>query len=189
MSTVGVPTITAEEFLTRPESDGRELVNGQLQDKISTGAESTWIGSELLRYLANFSNGGRQGWAFGGDGGIQCFADDPNRVRKPDAFFICRGRLPGERVPRGWVRFAPDLAAEVVSPNDLYSEVEQKVEEYLEAGVKLVWVIDPVTRTVMVYRPRGAQPSRLSIDGVLSGEDVLPGFECKVSALFPTAKS
>ncbi len=184
MSTVEVTTISAEDFLTMPESDGCELVNGQILEK-NMGAKSGWIGGRLLACLDRYSDDGRNGWAFPNDSGIQCFPDDPNRVRKPDAYFIRPGRLPSEQIPDGWVRVAPDLAAEVVSPNDLYSEVEQKVEEYLEAGVRLVWVIDPVTRTVMVFRPHGAHPSRLSIDGVLSGEDVLPGFECKVADLFP----
>ncbi|QDU90069.1 hypothetical protein Pla175_34690 [Pirellulimonas nuda] len=187
MSPAEVSTITAEEMLSMPESEGCELVDGQLLEK-NLGAKSGWIGGRLLSLLDRYSDDGRNGWAFPSECGIQCIPNEPNRVLKPDAFFLRPSRLPGEQIPDGWVRVAPDLAAEVVSPNDLYSDVEQKVEEYLEAGVKLVWVIDPVTRTAMVYRPRGAQPSRLSIDGELSGEDVLPGFKCQVAALFPEAQ-
>jgi Uma2 family endonuclease len=78
----------------------------------------------------------------------------------------------------------PDLAVEVVSPNDLAYDVESKVVEYLDANVALVWVIDPEARTVRIYR-RDGSISWLREQGELSGEDVLPGFQCRVATIFP----
>ena len=81
-----------------------------------------------------------------------CFPDAPAKVRKPDASFIRRGRLPGEALPDGFCPIPPDVAAEVVSPNDLAYEVDEKVGEWLRAGVRLVWVINPRARIVAVHR-------------------------------------
>ena len=114
----------------------------------------------------------------------QCFPHDPKMVRKPDVSFIRAGRLPGDVLPSGFVRIAPDLAVEVVSPNDLAPELDEKLEDYQKAGVRLVWVIYPESRTVSVYRGDGSA-SRLHQDDVLSGEDVIPGFRCEVGSLFP----
>jgi Uma2 family endonuclease len=88
-----------------------------------------------------------------------------------------------ERWSRHFARLFPDLVAEVVSPSDTFSSVAEKVEDWLKAGVRLVWVIDPATQTVRVYRT--GQPTQvLREQDTLSGEDVLPGFACKVSELF-----
>src|SRR5262249_53669864 len=105
-------------------------------------------------------------------------------VRKPDVTFVRLDRMP--RVPgaEGYIDIAPDLAVEVVSPNDLAYELEAKVVEYLDAGVSLVWVIDSEARRVRVHR-RDGSVSWLREKDELSGKDVIPGFRCPVSALFP----
>ena len=95
------------------------------------------------------------GWVAGADASYQCFPAAARQVRKPDASFIRIDRLPAGEEPEGHCPIAPDLAVEVVSPNDLYSEVEEKVDDYLAAGVRLVWVIDPPTRTAHVHRAGG----------------------------------
>jgi Uma2 family endonuclease len=97
---------------------------------------------------------------------------------------IRKGRLPGERFPEGYVRIAPDLAVEVISPNDLAYEVDDKVEEYLRAGVRLVWVVNPQTRTVRIHRADGSIAQRREGED-LTGDDVLPGFVCPLAAVFP----
>jgi Uma2 family endonuclease len=108
---------------------------------------------------------------------FQCFPRDPNIVRKPDLSFIRRGRLPREQLYEGYVRIAPDVAGEVVSPNELAYEVERKVQEYLDAGVLLVWVVYPETRMVFVHRQNGSV-QKLRENEELTGEDVIPGFRC-----------
>ena len=137
--------------------------------------------------LGAFIRSRKLGHLFGTDGGYQCFADDPKKVRKPDVSFIRLGRLPEERVPKGYATIAPDLVVEVISPGDVAYEVDEKVEEYLGAGVKLVWVVNPRNQTVLVYRPKGAALGTItavSQGDKISGEDVLPGFEVRVPEFF-----
>ncbi len=176
---------TPEDLLAMPD-DGKsyELVNGELVEK-QMGWNSSRIGGRVYHLLESFLEANPIGRAAPADASYQCFPDDPTKVRRPDASVVRFDRLPAERgEPEGHCRVAPNLAAEVVSPNDLYSEVEEKVDEYLRANVELVWVIDPPTRSVRIHRADGTV-SDVGPDGELSGEDVLPGFRCLVAALFP----
>jgi Uma2 family endonuclease len=173
---------TPEDLLELQDDRLYELVDGELVEK-DMGAESSWIGGQLFGRLLAFNVAANLGWFFGADASYRCFLDDRSRVRLPDLSFIRYGRLEGERVPKGHITVPPDLAVEVVSPNDLYSEVTAKVREYLTAGVRLVWVVDPETRAVVVHRADGSVEI-VSEDGELSGEDVLPGFSCRVGELF-----
>jgi Uma2 family endonuclease len=104
-------------------------------------------------------------------------------VRKPDVSFLCSGRLPGNRPARGYDAIPPDLAVEILSPRDLASDIDMKVEEYLRAGVRLVWVVNPDARTVRIHRA-DRTITGLHEGDELSGEDVLPGFACKVAEIF-----
>ena len=95
------------------------------------------------------------------------------------------GRLSVEQIEEeGWLTIVPDLAVEVVSPNDTAYEVEQKAREYLGVGARLVWVVYPNIRSVRVHRPDGTEAMRREGDE-LGGESVLPGFACRVGELFP----
>jgi Uma2 family endonuclease len=84
----------------------------------------------------------------------------------------------------GFVSIAPDLAAEVLSPNDEAGEINEKIEEYLAAGIPLVWIIDPENEIVFIHRKDGSV-TKLHKNDDLSGEDILPGFSCNVAELFP----
>jgi Uma2 family endonuclease len=178
--------IPPEDLLTMPNGDGFELVNGALVER-NMGWESSWIASRLSHFLTSFCDANQLGWVAGADASYQCFPDDPTKVRRPDVSFIRGDRLAADDRPEGHCRIAPDLAVEVISPNDLYSEVETKVDEYLRAGVQLVWVIDPPTRTVRVHRADGTLADLHEADQ-LSGENVLPGFRCAVRDLFRTPR-
>ena len=174
---------TPEDLLAMPDGKSYELVGGHLVER-NMGAESSWVGGRLLSRLSRFCEGPGVGWAFPADNGYQCFPHEPDLVRKPDVSLIRFGRLAGERIPKGWIKIAPDLAVEVVSPKDRVSELDVKVDEYLKAGVKLIWIIYPETMKVQVWRGDGSViPLRAGDE--LSGEDVLPGFRCKVEDLFP----
>jgi Uma2 family endonuclease len=175
-------TFTAEDLLTLPDGDHFELVDGKLVER-NMGAQSSYVGMRLGRLLANFCEEPFAGWVFPADTSFQCFPNRPNLVRKPDVSFVRRGRFPNETLPEGHVRLAPDLAVEVVSPNDLFYEVEQKVAEYRSAGVPLIWVVIPPTRTVLIRRNNGTA-GEVGESGELDGEDVLPGFRCRVAELF-----
>jgi Uma2 family endonuclease len=188
MSTVVAQRIyTPEDLLALPNSVSYELVDGELVER-NMGFESSFVGGILFRLLANHCAANGLGMVLPADASYQCFPDAPNKVRKPDVSFIASGRLPAGVLPRGHCRIAPDLAAEVVSPNDAFSEVETKVSEYLAAGVRLVWVIDPPTRVVLVYRP-GGTGARLHNGDELSGEDVVSGFHCLIAELFPSPQT
>lgn len=195
MSIAELTTYTPEDLLQKPDGDRYELVGGQLVETAHMGAHASWIAGTLHTMLNNYSERGKIGWAFTAEAGIQCFPDEPQKVRRPDVFFVRhvffvrRGRFEGEDIPEGFVRIPPDVAAEVISPHDLYYAVDDKVQEYLEAGIQLVWVINPNRRTVSVYRSGGEPPSRLGERDELSGEEVLPGFRCPIASLFPSKHS
>jgi Uma2 family endonuclease len=174
---------TPADLLAMPDSKRFELVDGNLVER-DMGWQSSWIGGKLLRLLGNFGEENGQGWVAPADASYQCFPDSPDKVRRPDVSFICRARLPGEIFPPGHCSIAPDLVAQVVSPNDLAYDVDERVHEYLGAGVHLVWVIYPETRSIMVHRPDGTG-LRLEEGDELSGETVLPGFRVPVQDIFP----
>ena len=107
---------------------------------------------------------------------------DPDTVRAPDVAFVSRSRV-DEIPPTGFARFAPDLAVEVVSPNDRPGELLAKVGQLLDAGSKLVWVVDPSRAHAVVYRETG-DVSIVGAAGSLDGETVLPGFSCPLADVF-----
>lgn len=109
-------------------------------------------------------------------------ADDPATVRGPDVAVVLSPAPEGSRVG-GWTRGAPDVAIEVLSPHDTSSAMQRKTLEYLEAGARLVWIVDPGARTVTLYRPDGTARV-LREDDTLEGGDVLPDFGVRVGELF-----
>ncbi|NUQ62038.1 MAG: Uma2 family endonuclease [Pirellulales bacterium] len=175
--------VTPEELLAMPDAVNYELVNGQLVER-SMGTLSSWIGGEIHGQLRNFVREHSLGWVFPADQGYQCFADDPMKVRKPDASFVAAARLSAEQMPEGYLSIAPDLAVEVLSPNERALEVEWKVREYLTAGVRLVWIVNPETRMVRVHRADRTVAEAQETEE-LDGEDVVLGFRTPVQSLFP----
>lgn len=109
-------------------------------------------------------------------------AQDPYTVRAPDVAFVAKDRL-SQGMTGKYFPAAPDLAVEVVSPNDTATQVQDKVQDWLRHGVRLVWVVEPKTRTVTIFRPDGSANVLQSTD-TLSGEDVLVGFEFGLGRLF-----
>ncbi len=171
-----------EDLLIMPDGEQYELVNGQLQEKPMSGLAS-WVGLEVGRRLGNYVVEHNLGWVFGSDAGFQCFPDASDKVRKPDVSFVAKHKLPDGPVD-GHLRVAPDLAVEVASPNDSLRDTDRKVEEYLAAGVRSVWLIDPNVRVVQVIRSDGTS-QRLRDPDELSEADILPGFVCHVRDLLP----
>lgn len=186
MSAVAEVRYSAADLLKLPDRDRFELVNGDLVEK-NTGWESSRIGLRLARFLDTHCDSLQLGWVNGPDAGYQCYEeiypDDPDRVRKPDVSFIRLERLSPEDRPEGHCDIVPDLVAEVISPNDTAYEVREKTEEYLRAGVKIVWVIDPHAKQVDVHRADGSL-QKLYGHEELSGEEIVPGFRLLVSELF-----
>jgi Uma2 family endonuclease len=166
-----------------PDGKHHELVDGQLVER-SVSAASGIAAAKLGSQLVAFCEAQGLGWILSSACGYRCFSKYPNQVRRPSVSYISRDRLSADQASAGYVTIAPDLAVEVVSPRDLAYEVDTKVQEYLDAGVKLVWVVSPPTRTVRVYRGDGSSTGLREADE-LSGETVLPGFRCRVGELFP----
>ena len=174
--------LTAEQLYLLPD-DGRryELVRGALVCMAATGGQHGIIASRLDHRLRAFVEAHDLGEVCAAETGFR-LAQNPDTVRAPDVSFIARERVPSQGVPEGYWPFAPDLAVEVISPSDRFDDVLTKVQDYLRAGTRLVWVFHPRTRTVKVYRA-GGEVLLIQGQGELLGEDVLPGFRCLVGEL------
>jgi len=166
------------------EDGGYELVDGGLVE-VPMGALSAWVSLRVAKFLLAFIDAHPIGVVFPQDTMLACWPNRTDHFRKPDGMFYSRGRLPGDRPPDGPLKVAPDLAIEVVSPNDNAQNIEIKIGEYFDAGVRLVWVCYPEINTVHVYRA-GSDAARLGPNDTLSGEDVLPGFSVRVAEIFDT---
>ncbi len=160
-----------------------ELVRGELVEMAPTSPEHGYIELNLAAMLRAFVREHSLGKVVCGEVGFVLALGEAATIRAADVAFISTQRLPEGELPRQFAHFAPDLVVEVVSAGDSYSAVMHKVQDWLQAGVRLVWVIDPVVRSVAVHRESTAVQIYGEED-VLSGEDVLPGFECKVSDIF-----
>jgi Uma2 family endonuclease len=183
MATTAQARSTPEDLLKVTDRPLPELIDGQLVEREPKGQKSDAIAARLIRFLGNFVEEHGLGLINGSQGSYQIFPDDPKKVRIPDASFTRRERLPAEGLADGHSRVAPDLVVEVVSPNDSAIDLEEKIEDFLVAGVPLIWVVFPETRTVQVHRRNGAD-SRLRPGDTLDGEDILPNFRCEVARLF-----
>ena len=174
---------TASELLAMPDDGFRyELVRGELRKMSPSGSEHGAIIVNVTLLLGQYVKAKELGVCFGAETGFQ-IASDPDTVRAPDVAFIRRERVPESGIPKKFWPGAPDLAVEVLSPGDTRGEVDEKIEDWLEAGSRAVWVIDPKRRSVSVYRPM-TDVTRLSESDELDGGDVVPGFRCKVSEIF-----
>lgn len=157
-----------------------ELIDGVLLEK-AMGTYESFLAGLLVRWIGNFVAEQDSGIVLPPDGMLRL---SPGLVRIPDVSFISRGRLPGGKVPRDPIAdLVPDLAVEVVSKSNTTEEMQQKLEDYLTAGVRLVWYVYPLTRSVRVYTAID-QETTVGEGESLAGGDVLPGFTLPVSQIF-----
>jgi Uma2 family endonuclease len=175
--------VTAEEVRQMSESlDGSrcELLQGELIQMTPAGVRHGEIVLAVGEVLRGFVKRTQLGRVASNDPGI--FTErDPDTVLAPDLAYWTRERLP--KSPEGFAEIPPDLVVEVVSPYDTQKYLHRKVLYYLDHGVRAVWVVDPATETVVVYRSR--QEIRvLAKDDEISAPDVLPGFSCRVGEFF-----
>ncbi len=174
------PGTATERDLLRPEGRLCELVEGVLVEKAMGFAESLLV-VELILALGSFVKAHRLGMVTGADGMVRLF---PGLVRIPDVAFFSWDRIPGDVAPSEPVpALAPDLAVEVLNRGNTKREMERKLREYFEAGVRLVWMIDPKTRTARIFTSPEAS-TRLGEGQRLDGGDVLPGFALPLGELF-----
>ena len=184
-ATLAVERLTPEEFLARPDHHHFELVDGELAE-VHVSLLSSRVGMIVGRILDSYCTANDLGLVFGADLYYRCFRNAPAKLRKPDVSFIRRERRDEFSIYDGVCRVVPDLAVEVVSKNDLASEVDDKIGEYLQAGFPMIWVVNPESRIVHVYRLDGSC-ARLREEDELRGDDVVRGFVCRVADLFPEA--
>jgi Uma2 family endonuclease len=175
------PLITAEYLLRTPGLGRCELVRGELIMMSPAGAEHGLIifriGGPLWTYVSRTG----LGEVFGAETGFH-IAHDPDTVRAPDVAFVALDRLPSPP-PRGFFPGPPDLAVEVISPDDRQSEVLAKVQDWLDAGCRVVWLVDPRRQTVSVYQG-GGEAQVLGLSDTLVGGPLLPGFSLAVAEIF-----
>lgn len=175
--------MSIDEFVALPDSAGFELVEGRLIERKKMGALSDYVAQQVARRLGNFCEENSAGYVFGSETTYRCF-DHPNTGRRADVSFVRKGRLPGGRIPEGYLDLAPDLAVEVISPYDRAYDVEEKVALYLRHGFGEVWLVYPNLRAVHVYR-KGEPILSFEADQTLVGRGPLEGFTCPVGRLFP----
>ena len=175
--TVSGQRLSLDEF-SRVPHDGQkyELLEGQLI-MTPTGMKHEEIGGNLLYLLKKHLEKQPTGRVYGSSAGYR-LSDEI--VLAPDVSFVRQEQLPGGRSPIGFGEFAPDLAVEIVSPGDQALDIEDKVQLYLQYGTRRVWVINPRRRIATVYAPDNTART-LRPDETLDGEDVLPGFTCRLS--------
>ena len=180
---VGTPSLLTAADVERMSIPGKqvELVRGQLVVREPPGTRHGAIAANLAYWLSSFVRHRELGSVFAQDTGFR-IARDPDTVRGPDVAFVARDRA--SRIPqRGYADLAPDLVAEILSPGDAAADVLAKVADWLAAGTKLVWLVDPERSLVHVYRPDGSLTVLRNEDS-LDGESVLPGFRCPVVSIF-----
>jgi Uma2 family endonuclease len=170
MSIAPGKALTGDDLLAMPDGDQWE---------------SNWITGRILMALSVHADKNSAGLVFGDGATYQCFLNDPEMVRKPNVSFIRAGRLPTNQFEHGHCRIAPDLAVEVVSPNELHIDLMRKLEDYFSAGVPLIWVVEPKQRLVTVYEQGGKSIRQVREGEELTAREILPGF--RLSRVFPDA--
>jgi Uma2 family endonuclease len=173
--------MTADELLhLRIPNKRTELVRGVLVVREPAGGRHGRVAMELARRLANQVEAQRLGAVYAAETGFT-LTRHPDTVRAPDVAFVRRERL-REPDPPGFPDLAPDLVVEVLSSGDRAGEILAKVADWLSAGTRLVWVVDPERRLARVYRHDGSE-TIVPTDGALDGEDIVPGFSCSLASI------
>jgi Uma2 family endonuclease len=178
------PLLTAEEFALLPDDSSREsLIRGAIAFREPPPG---WFHGttevKIAGLLDTFAAPRHLGTVVHNVGFV--LERNPDTVLGPDVAFVAAVRLPSE-MPHPYFSGAPDIAVEVLSPSNRKKEIALKIALYFAAGGRQVWVVDPPHRTVTIHRPHH-DPHLLNADDVLTGDDVLPGFECRVADCFGT---
>ena len=187
MSTQTLPLPGSDQ---RPKSTAEpsdrlyEIVNGEQVDVPEMGIYSTYVASELFFLLRLYLQQNPIGHVT--VEAMVILDAESNLRRRPDVCFVSHERWSADRpIPEtGDWDVVPDLPIEVISPNDYFTDIHQKIDEYFRAGAREVWLVDPIIRAVRVF-VRPEEVTRLTGDAMLKSESILPGFEVQVSKLFP----
>lgn len=170
--------VMEKELILDPEKS-YEIVNGQPEEKEMPGARHGIVAMRLAVKLGAFVIAQQLGEA-----STEANFKIGRNERIPDLSFVAADRIPAEGIPEGVWQISPDLAVEIISPNDLHDKVSHKVLEYLEAGVKQVWLVSPENRAVTIFRSMD-QVQVIAGERNLESPDLLPGFSCALNEIFP----
>ena len=174
--------MTAEEFMRIPNDGYRyELIRGELRKMAAASFDHGVYASRIVETLLPFVRGNRLGEVPLTEPGF-LLGTNPDHVRIPDIGFVRQERVDAAERPFVFFSGAPDLVVEVISPNDCYTDVDDKIEEWFEAGASLVIVVNPRNRTVRVHSPEGT--ITLTETDTLDGGDVVAGWSMPVADIF-----
>ncbi len=175
--------MTADKLFTMPNTKyGCELVRGKLIEYMPTGVLHGIVAPQIGQALSNFVKANKLGVVLAAETGFYIF-QTPDTVRAPDSAFIGNEKLAKHGITEKFSPDAPDLAVEVVSPSDRKKDIEEKIKDYLSAGVQIVWIVYPQNRIAAVYRQNNIV-SILREDDEFDGEGVLPNFRFALAELF-----
>lgn len=174
--------VSEKEFVDNECYDGFELVNGELEE-LAMSSRSEWLGGRIFRRIDEWADANGTGYVMP-QNSMRRFG--AAHFRKPDALFVRKGDLP-EGLTDGVLEALPTLVVEVISPGDKIEPFERKLADYRAAGIPLIWVILPATRTAHVYRRGSPVPEFVGPEGVLEDAELLPGFQLSLARLFAEA--
>jgi Uma2 family endonuclease len=185
MATVAQPKLmSAEEFMAADLGEGRfELVRGEVVEVPPAMPDHGRVCGKAFLALETYGLQSGLGYALSNDSAVVT-ERGPDTVRGADVCFYSHARWPESRLSEGLPTVPPDLVVEVLSPRDRPGAMLKKIVEYLEAGVSLIWVIDPPRRRVALYRPGDVFPVFLNEGEILENLPELPGFRCPVADFF-----
>ena len=185
MSTPTHHITTAKELLNAPADLGPcELVRGELIMMSPGKGRHAAVGMRIGRSLLNHVDANNLGEVFDSSAGY-VLSRNPDTVREPDVSFLSRERFEGQDLD-AFLEGAPDLAVEVLSPSNTAAEMRAKMDDYFGAGCRVVWIVDPLRRSVVIHRPDGSSKV-LTEDDTLTAEELLPGFSATVREFFPSS--
>jgi Uma2 family endonuclease len=172
--------ITARQLLEESDLGRCELIRGEIIPMTPASPQHGRIETRLASRLDSFVQANGLGEVYSGDVGFQ-IEQDPDTVRAPDIAFV-RWERAAEAPEEGFFQGPPDLAVEVVSPNDRLTEAMAKVQDWLGAGCAAVWLVDPRTQRMTVFQE--GRTSVLKVGDRLTGGELLPGFELPIAEIF-----
>jgi Uma2 family endonuclease len=174
--------VTAAQLLTLHANDRCELIAGDVRMMSPAGWKPGYVVQRLTLLIAGHVEKLGLGMVFGAETGF-LITRDPDTVRAPDVAFIAHENLPAKEPTEAFWPGAPDLAVEVLSPDDRRREVLDKTQMWFDSGTKQVWIVDPDSRTVTVYQSM-TDSTVFRMGDELDGSDVVAGFRCKVADVF-----
>ena len=180
------PPVTLEEYAALPKHPRYELVEGVLVELMAASRGHERTAARVTRYMDTHADRHDLGEVYTSNRGYVTGSNSPATSRMPDVSFVSTARLSQPELAGMLYDGAPDLAVEILSESNTPAEIAQKIDEYLNAGGKAVWVIDIDARTITVHTPN-APPLILTDADTIDGGDYLPGFTCPLVDLLPAS--